>query len=168
MVNIINDVILLRGRLKHSWLENQVCNKTVEDVVLLWRNGKWEALEKEFGFCVEETLHLADEMVAGFSPAQLVEKLAPLHTLSPQTKDRLKHAIHNAYLESSRIQELALDLRNAATSTEDELKRLLAIWNKPPRPDDEPGLRSRWDAFREKADDLLVVLSQLPTGIVLP
>ena len=163
-----NESSLLRGRLKHTWLENQVCNKTVKDVIFLWRRGKWRALEEEFGFRVQETLHLADEMVTGFSPEQLVEKLAPLHALSPETKKHLKEALHNAYLECTGIQEMALNLNRTTTLVEYELKRLIAIWHKPPAPENEPALRKGWHAFREKADDLLSVLSQLPKGVVLP
>ena len=167
-MNVINKASILRGRLKHTWLENQVCNKTVEDVIFLWRLGKWRALKEEFGFRVQETLHLADEMVAGFSPAQLVETLAPLHALSPETKKHLKEAVHNAYLECSGIQEMALNLNRTATVVESELKRLIAIWHKPPTPENELALRAGWHSLSEKADDLLAVLSQLPKGIVLP
>lgn len=167
-VNVINEAVLLRGRLKHSWLENQVCNKTVDDVVFLWQRGKWRALEEEFAFRAQETLRLADEMVTGFSPAQLVETLAPLYALPPQTRENLKQAVHDAYLECSGAESLALDLRKAVMSMEDELKRFMAVWHTPPTPENEPELRAGWHSLREKADGLLAVFSQLPTGIVLP
>ena len=155
-VNVINEAVLLRGRLKHSWLENQVCNKTVDDVVFLWRRGKWRALEEEFAFRAQETLRLADEMVAGFSPAQLVETLAPLHALSPEIKKHLKEAVHNAYLECSGIQEMALNLNRIATVVECELKRFIAIWHKPPIPENDPALRKGWQVFREAAREFVV------------
>ena len=105
----------LRGQLKHSWLENQLCNKTAHDVVSFWRQEGWPALEMEFEGRVGDVMRLSDDLEDGFSPAQLVDRLTPFAGLSEELKMEIRKAVHTAYLKSSGICDLKAPLREAAT-----------------------------------------------------
>src|SRR4051812_20756218 len=87
-----------RGRLKHSWLENQILNKSAAKVLQLRSAGPWEALEKRFSLRVQETVELAGRIVDDYSPAQLVDKISLFGHLDEGTRARLKNGVHLAYL----------------------------------------------------------------------
>ena len=159
---------VLRGRLKHSWLENQLLNKTSEEVVYLWRETGWGALDKEFSQRVSETITLADELEEGFSPAQLVVHLAPLSKAHQETKDLIKQAVHRAYLESSKIVDLKEPLREKAISLGEVLDELRKVWRLPKTEDSEQTLRDVWQKVGMRAKALHSILERLPKGVVLP
>src|SRR5690348_2819815 len=94
----------LRARLKHSWLENQVLNKTPSDVLDLRSYGFWHALESQFPARIREAGILADGVDQAFSPAQLVERLAPFDHLDDRRRKLVLHAAHRAYLAESGIE----------------------------------------------------------------
>lgn len=157
----------LRGQLKHSWLENQLCNKKTEDVLYLWSEGKWRALESEFDMRIEETLDLADNLAEGFSPAQLVDQLRPLAQLSESDRALIKKAVHKAYLEGSGILNLQAPLKKAAKSLSDSISQLRAAWKNKPL-EGERQVKQAWELVSIKANELLEIFKSLPTGVVLP
>lgn len=159
--------ILLRNKLKHSWLDNQVLNKTTDDVVFLWQNSGWSALETDFSLQVTKTLELADTLEECFSPAQLVDQLQPFETFDDQTKKMIKEAVHAAYLESSSISSLKMPLRAAANLLGHAIDELKETWKKPLNKENEVELRADWDNLFRKAKALQAVFELLPKGIVL-
>lgn len=165
--NIPCEANTLRGQLKHSWLENQLCNKKTEDVLYLWSEGKWRALENEFDMRIEETLELADNLAEGFSPAQLVDQLRPLARLSESDRALIKKAVHKAYLESSGILELQAPLKKAAKSLSEAISQLRDAW-KNKHQEGEQKVKKAWEAVSMKATELLELFKGLPTGVVLP
>ena len=81
----------VRPQLKHSWLENQVQNKDADDIVMLWQAQLWqEVLESNFPDRIQKTTALAENLVIGFSPSQLVDELSPLSSLPDPQKERLR------------------------------------------------------------------------------
>jgi len=165
--NIPCEANTIRGQLKHSWLENQLCNKKVEDVLYLWSEGKWRALESEFDMRIEETLELADNLAEGFSPAQLVDQLRPLAQLSEGDRVLIKKAVHEAYLESSGILKLQAPLKKAAESLGNAISQLRDAWKTRPQ-EEEQKVKQAWEQVSIKANELLEIFKTLPTGVVLP
>lgn len=165
--NIPCEANTLRGQLKHSWLENQLCNKKVEDVLYLWSEGKWRALESEFDMRIKETLELADNLAEGFSPSQLVDQLRPLAQLSEGDRALIKKAVHKAYLESSGILELQAPLKKTAKSLAEALSQLRKAWMIKSH-EGESQVKKAWEQVSKKANELLEIFKSLPTGVVLP
>lgn len=165
--NISCEANNLRGQLKHSWLENQLCNKKTEDILYLWRKGEWRALETEFDIRVKETSGLADNLAEGFSPAQLVDQLRSLAHLSESDRSSIKKAVHQAYLKSSGILGLQTPLKEAANSIGDALSQLRNSWIEK-APEEEVKVKKAWEQVAKKANELLEIFKKLPTGVVFP
>lgn len=157
-----------RGRLKHSWLENQLLNKNPEEVVFLWQNTGWTALDKEFSVRIKEAVDLADNLENGFSPKELVEQLAPLSHIDEETKGLIKKAVHTAYLKSSNITDLKLPLRDNAMALGGALDELRAVWILPVDVNNEQILKHVWVKVSVNAKALHSILAKLPKGMVLP
>jgi len=159
---------LLRGCLKHSWLENQLLNKTTDEVIYLWEEIGWAALDKEFSERVNEAIYLADDLESGFSPAQLVDHLAPFAKLNQETKVLIKQAVHKAYLKSSKIPDFREPLREAAITLGEALDELRNVWQLPVTEDNEQLLMGVWLKVNTRAKALHTMLERLPKGVVLP
>lgn len=166
--NISCETNTLRGQLKHSWLENQVLNKTSDNVINFWKSTGWKALEQQFAVHIRKAIQLSDEQESGFSPAQLVDTLTPFEKVNDETKELIKQAVHKAYLESSNITQLKVPLKEAAEELEKALGHLLEAWNQQVSEKSELELKKAWDEFLTRARKLHSVLEQLPKGIVLP
>ena len=159
----------LRGQLKHSWLENQLLNKTTDDVTRLWRTGIWEKeIGETFPYRIDQSRQLANEMVRGFSPAQLVDQLSPLQNLSEESRFRLKDVLHSAYLESSDISVLSELLSQGVEDFAEKFTKFLPVWNTKRTDENEPALRDGWNQLQQVANSLLAVFETLPKGVVLP
>jgi len=161
---------ILRGQLKHTWLENQLCASklSVDSVAVMWRQKSWQALDKEFDIRVRQAVQLADDLENGFSPAQLVGRLTPFAELSEELKEQIKVAVHAAYLESSNILDLKEPLSKAALALGKAIKELRVVWHGPKTEEGEIRLRQAWEEVSEQAHALLAVLERLPKGVVLP
>ena len=166
--NISCDTNTLRGQIKHSWLENQVLNKTSDNIIDFWKANGWKALEQQFAVHIRKAVQLSDELESGFSPAQLVDTLRPFEKVDDETKELIKEAVHKAYLESSNITELKASLKEAAEELEKALKHLLEAWDQQVSEKSERELKETWNEFLTRARKLHSVLEQLPKGIVLP
>lgn len=164
--NIPCDANTLRGQLKHSWLENEVLNVSIETVITLWRQGGAD-LATRYAVRVQDISRLAESLADGFSPAQLVDTLKPFGGLSTEERTAIKGAVHAAYLESSGILTLQAPLKAAAMGMEAALQELSRAWTLP-QPQGESAVRAAWEGVREKASALIEVLELLPKGVVLP
>lgn len=159
--------ILSRGRLKHSWLENEVLNKTPEVIVILRLAGGWPEL-RQFPDEADHACLLADEVESGFSPARLVDECAALGVLSEPQRNAVRQAVHGAYLESFDAQGAAQRLREAGKQMKDALVALLAEWNKSDDAVDETILRVHWGMVLDRAETLRKAIDVLPKGFVFP
>jgi len=167
--NISCPANILRGQLKHTWLENQVCNKSADDVANLWRTKSWDNVIGEiFPYRIEQSRQLINDMVSGFSPAQLVDQLGPLQNLPDESRSRLKDVLHSAYLETSGISALSELLSQEIEAFAREFKGFLTAWNTERTNENEPALRDGWNKLQQVADSLLAVFERLPKGVVLP
>lgn len=158
---------ILRGHLKHYWLENEVLNKTAEKVVTLRHRMGWPELSR-FPDDAKDALALAEQVELGFSPAHLVDECAPLACLSDEERKTIHDAVHRAYLERFDAPRVALSLRNAAKRMATALDRILEEWRKSDDALSDATLQARWRAVLEAAESLRDALDALPKGVVLP
>jgi hypothetical protein len=159
--------ILSRGRLKHSWLENEVLNKTPEVVVILRGGGGWPELQR-FPDEADQACRLADEVEFGFSPARLVDECAALAVLPESQRSAVRQAVHEAYLECFDAQGATLRLREAGKQMKDALNALLVEWDKPDDAVVEANLQAQWSVVLDRAETLRKALDALPKGFVFP
>lgn len=158
--------ILSRGRLKHSWLENEVLNKTAEVVVILRGGGGWPELQR-FPDEADQACRLADEVEFGFSPARLVDECAALAVFLPETqRNAVRQAVHAAYLEGFDAQGAAQRLRESGEQMKVALVALLAEWNRPDETVADAVLQDRWGEVLDRAETLCMALDALPKGFV--
>ena len=159
----------VRPQLKHSWLENQVRNKDADDIVMLWQARLWqEVLESNFPDCIQKTTALAENLVTGFSPSQLVDVLSPLSSLPDPQKERLRVTLHEIYLARCPVESLAQQLHDAAKALEETLAKLRESWTLSSSAEAEQEVRASWQDFREDAERLYKVLEKVPKGVVIP
>lgn len=156
----------VRGQLKHSWLENQILNKTTGQIAELRRSG-WPALLEEFPERLKQAQRLADEVEVGFSPTQLIDRLRPLRGLPQGERREIGAAVHAAYLERVDTEILREKLTAAAASLAQALARLRAEWETSAVASDAR-LQETWEEVLVEAARLVEVLDELPRGIVLP
>lgn len=158
---------VVRGRLKHSWLENEILNKTPEVVVVLRHSAGWPALH-HFSNEAKQAVALADEIESGFSPARLVDECAPLAALAEDQRNALRTAAHEAYLACFDVRGAADRLSEAAKNMQVSLTGLLVEWDKGDDAVSDEELLARWQSVLDKAELLRDALDALPRGIVLP
>lgn len=162
----LSDAAILRGQLKHSWLENEVLNISIETVISLWRRGG-SNLGVRYAARTRDLQHLTDSLAESFSPARLVDTLEPFSGLSAEDKSAVKAAVHAAYLESSDILALQAPLKVAAAGMEAVLQELSRAWLLL-QPGGECAVRAAWEGVCDKAGALIVELERLPKGLELP
>lgn len=166
--NIPCDANVIRGQLRHHWLENQILNKTPEDVLFIWQTEeRWDALETEFEYRIAQAIKFTDDMIDGFSPKQLVDKIAILSSLSSETKILLKDKIHKVYMESSNIQNISISFQRAVKSLEGDIKKFKKVW-KQSNSERNEAIAESYQAVLESATLLHDVIKLLPKGVVLP
>lgn len=158
---------VLRGRLKHSWLENEILNKTSEAVELLRTGPGWPALAT-FQANAAQALDLANNIAGGFSPSTLVDGSGPLSTLSVDERRTIKDAVHRAYLQVFDANVLAAELRTAATVMHSALNDVINVWSVRAENDSGTTLREKWISVLVAAATLRDKLDALPNRIVLP
>lgn len=156
----------LRGQLKHSWLENGILCARPANVVGRRADGSFEREGKIAQYLndIDVTRQLAEDLIQGFSPAQLVDQLGPLQKLPEETRLKIKEAVHDAYLDSSGMTELAESLGQEAEVFAKEFEKFSKVWNT----GDDTDLKKAWQGVLQKAETLLAVFEKLPKGVVLP
>jgi hypothetical protein len=164
---VCSQAVSIRGQLKHSWIENQILNKTSDDIVALHRSG-WFALTEQFPERMKQAYALAAQVESGFSPAQLVDELAPLRQLPEWQRAAMSAAVHAAYRKRFDAETLSAGIRGAIDSLQGVLVIFRAEWDQTVAAVSESRLRQAWDEVLEKAALLAEALDRLPQGIVLP
>jgi hypothetical protein len=165
--NIPCEANTIRGQLKHSWLENQLCNKTGEKILALWRNGQWAALNSEFDVRFEETYDLINSLNYSFCPSQLIDKISWFILLSENERKFVKEILHKRYLNNTNILELKVPLIEKTNALKKAILSLRNSWDIRSS-GSEIRIRNSWDEVLSKAKDLLEIFKKLPKGIVIP
>ena len=155
---------ILRGRLKHSWLENQVLNKSAKDILEMRSEGAWNALMEQFPTRVREARGLVEAMLEGFSPAQLVDRIEIFAVLSETTKASLRGTLHSGYLAQSEVRAQQQSLASTTNELAGVLDRVSRLW----REGSDCDLERAWQDVISAAAALRDELEALPKGIVLP
>jgi hypothetical protein len=159
---------VIRGQLRHHWLENQILNKTPEDVLfILQTEERWDALETEFEQRIAQAIKFTDDMIEGFSPKQLFDKIEILSSISNETKMLLKDKIHKVYIEKSNIQNISISFQCAVKSLEGAIKEFKKMW-KQSKSERNEAITEMYQAVLDSATLLHDVIKLLPKGVVLP
>lgn len=156
----------LRALIKHRWLKN---------LILLTESGKIQSArdQKKTWKYIDNWLELSDRleiakefsevMIDGFSPLLLVGKLTPFFKLTDTKKKEIKEAVHIAYLQKTGIVDKYELYIAQLNNLERDINDLKVKWSS-----DNADIRDAFDALKTNAKALLVIVEQLPEGIVLP
>lgn len=166
-MNIPCDANTLRGQLKHSWLDNQILNKSESDVVFLRQHGSWPPLYSEFDTRLDDAQRLAAMIEPGFSPAQLVDSLAAFGDMDAKLRADIKQAVHSAYLTAFRPADLLPPYEKAVKELKVAIINFRQAWDVHSAASDDSVTES-WSDVLECAKALEKLLDSLPKGIVLP
>ncbi len=156
------------ARLRHSWLGNQLLNKAPSDVVHLWRQGSWAALDRQFAHRVRRVVDLAAELEEELSPARLVESLEVFQRLPNETRLILSDAVHESYRRTYPAAAVAETVVSVARSLGDAIDELRVAWGAERSGEGEVALVRVWNDVQQRAAELLRLLECLPRGVVLP
>lgn len=165
--NIPCEADMIRGQLRHHWLENQILNKTPEDVLFIRQTERtWDALESEFDHRIDQAIQFSCEMIEGFSPQHLVEMLPILSSLKYETKTQLKSIIHEEYIKSSDILNISRSFLCAVKAMQYAINELKNVWDNPQSSD--KFIIEKYQEVLDSAILLLDVIKLLPKGVALP
>lgn len=157
----------LRTQLRHSWLANQILNKSESDVVFLWQHGSWTSLYSEFDTRLDDAQRLAAMIEPGFSPALLVDSLSVFSGMDAQSRADLKQAVHSAYVSAFRPADLLPPYEKAVMELKVAINTFRQAWDVHSDASDYSVTES-WSDVLECAKVLEKLLDSLPKGIVLP
>ena len=154
----------LRGKLKHSYLENAVCLPTLpEDLVeSLTYSENGVARQQIVRKHIREFAELLDSVDSGFSPAQLIDQLPPFQKLAGEERRILKEQLHKRFCEDFQLAERKRRFELAAGAFLEDLDAFLAT------PAKEGDLtQSRMLKVQDSARGLIQELETMPKGIWL-
>ena len=155
---------ILRGKLKHSYLENAVCLPSLpQDLTksLTYKeNGvaRQEIIRQQ----IREFRDLMASSEQGFSPAQLVEQLRPFQVLGADDRRSLKEQIHRQFAQEFQLVERKARFESAAEMFLGALDVFLGT-----PPEGGKSAQSRMIKVQDSARDLIRELEELPKGIWL-
>jgi hypothetical protein len=154
----------LRGKLKHSYLENAVClpalPKDLTKSLTYEENGiaRQQIIHRQ----IREFADLLGSVDHGFSPAQLVEQLRSFQVLAAEDRRSLKEQIHKQFAQDFRLAERKARFESAA---EGFLEALDVFLRTPPG--DGKLAQSRMLEVQDSARGLIRELEEMPKGIWL-
>lgn len=165
---------MLRERLRHSWLENQIILRRTNFISLLYLNNSNErhAFEEriksggEFDSNLHEARVLQQAMVDGFSPARLVDS-GPLIRLPEDVRSLMKDVLHKAYLAETQIDKVAASMEPAIEELAQSIKHFSGVWFQGASVDSQE-IETSFRAIQDRAKVLHEILGSVPRGIVLP
>lgn len=154
----------LRGKLKHSYLDNAVCLPTLaEDLVeSLTYKESGVARHQVIRQQIREFTELMDSSEQGFSPAQLVDQLRPLRDLTAEDRRALKEQIHRQFSKDFQLAERKSSFELAAGEFLDDLDVFLATPS-----EDGKSPQSKMLKVQDSARSLVRELEKMPKGIWL-
>lgn len=169
LTGFAEDLTVRISRLRHSWLKNQLCDRTSDDVARLWNRGVWSALERSFDLRLDEVRGIAENVEDGFSPRQLVGQLTVFQSVPATFRADLESLVHELYKARMPLQRLSQALLQRTSELRESLATMRCVWALS-RDDEgaEQAVRTAWTDLRRSAAELRRALGALPRGIVLP
>lgn len=159
---------LLRGRFSHSWLDHQILEKTGKDILYLAERGRWTALDKEFPVNIQQMRAFVDDLMAAYSPVQLLDWLEPCHSLMQEQWKSLRRRLHEQYVEAKPFHSRVEPLHCAVTRLESALENLTEVWSDAAMPESRERMLAAWAMVHESAEELQGLLKALPRGVLVP
>ncbi len=154
----------LRGKLKHSYLENAVClpalPKDLTKSLTYKENGV--ARQQIIRQQIREFTDLMASSEQGFSPAQLVGQLRPFQVLVAEDRRSLKEQIHRQFVQEFQLAERKARFESAAAIF---LSALDVFLEAPPG--DDKSAQSSMLKLQGSARGLIRELEEMPKGIWL-
>lgn len=97
----------LRGKLKHSYLENAVCLPALPKDLMKSLTYKENGVPRQE--IIRQQIHEFKDLMAscehGYSPAQLVDQLRPFRALSEKNRQLLKEQMHRQFIKEFELEE---------------------------------------------------------------
>ncbi len=106
----------LRGQLKHTYLTNKVCLKTLPEDLLESMIYKERGVpqHQEIRNKIAELLDVFGSADKGFSPAQLIDQLSPFRQLPGHERASMKELVHRQFAAEFRLAERKTRLEQRA------------------------------------------------------
>jgi hypothetical protein len=159
-----------RPVLKHSWLANQILNKSDADILFLRarENMQWEALEDEFPKRLDELSCLIQNLYDGYSTGRYVDKLPAFKMLPSDLAEEVRDTLHKCYTETFHYDKLADTMKKDFQDMREHYEDFLKIWRQPFTDDNADRLKNAWNNFLQDAKKIHGHLASLPKEIALP
>jgi len=164
------------SRLSHLWLKNEILDQDPGYVGFIYQlaahseERTWFEqkirVDGLFSTKIEEASQLANELIDGFSPEQVVDTSA-LKNLPAETRTAIKEVLRAEYLIQTDIESKVKQIRLAITG----LKKALGIFTKAWFGKKSVGakkIQAKFALVQVRAQALHGLLVELPKGIVLP
>lgn len=161
-------IVITRGQLKHSWLENKLLaleGRADFLVGLIQDNVSWDTFCQSNLAMAEKCLSFSIEAVEGFSPARFVEILEPLKVLPNTDRESLKQILHQRYLAESGMVEKAALIGSTTRSLIEKLNALFPLWQQTTTVAD---ISPVWNAVMKNAVTLRGIFEEIPRHIWIP
>lgn len=140
-----------------------------KDVSVEARSGK-DAIEGLFSTldeCVVNLNSVIDNLVDSFSPIHLVNSGPLRDGLNDATLTIIRNALHHAYLEQTKIEEVEEKIKHCADVFEVDLGKFDSMWRQQP-PCDSDFIEVSIRKTMGSGKDLYDALCLLPKEVVLP
>lgn len=149
----------LRGALKHTYLMNKICFKTLpEDLLESMLYTEHDRMQHQIiRDQIRDLLEIMGSPDHGFSPVQLVDQLKPMQNFSDSERRRIKEQIHIQFSKEFQLAKCYAQLENISTNFLVAMDAFLL----------EPYVNGRMEKVQDSARSLISELELLPKGIWL-
>lgn len=169
------DVIVKCAMIRHdlgSVLSRIDANAIVswhKDVSVEARSGKdvIEGLFSTLDECVVNLNSVIDNLVDSYSPIHLVNSGPLVEGLNEATLTIIRNALHHAYLEQTKIEEIKEKIEHCADVFKADLGEFNRMWRQQP-PCDSELIEVSLNKTMGSGKDLYDALCRLPKEVVLP
>lgn len=154
----------VRGQLKHTYLTNKVCLKTLPEDLLESMIYKERGVpqHQEIRNKIAELLDVFGSADKGFSPAQLIDQLSPFLQLPGHERAAMKEQVHRQFADEFRLAERKTRLEQRARDFLGALDFFLTLVNAA-----ATAAKLGMERVQETARGLIRELESLPKGIWL-
>jgi hypothetical protein len=156
----------VRGRLKHRWLWNLILGIEKEEILNAKNQKKsWEYIDKqlEISSRLDEAKIFSEEIIDGFSPVQLIDKLGTFAKLSEEHKVKIKNIIFRVYLEQTSIILIQNNYREKLSLLEKAIDEFKVEWLS-----NNSSIDEKFAFLQTCAKDLHSSMECLPSGVIIP
>lgn len=154
----------VRGQLKHTYLTNKVCLKTLPEDLLesMIYMERGVPQHQEIRNKIAELLDVFSSADKGFSPAQLIDQLSPFRQLPGHEREAMKEQVHRQFADEFRLAERKTRLEQRARDFLGALDFFLTQVNAA-----ASAAKFGMERVQETARGLIRELETLPKGIWL-